>query len=107
MDDDDDVEVISAEAELVAVVPGPGELTGTVHTDQGALPALRTAAVAATGFLAGAATVALLRRAGAGRHMAELAERRGTHQRARGTHPQFPVMSSRTYLVTVRTISRP
>ena len=83
MDDDDDLEVISAEAEVVAVVSGPGELTRSVRTEEGALLALRTAAVAATGFLAGAATVASLRRAGVGRRACEPGTNAGQSRRNR------------------------
>lgn len=108
MDHDDDLEPAGIEAELVELTPVTGELTVTTRAVPGALPSLRTAAVAASGFIAGAATVALLRRVGAGRRAVELAER---DARAR-VHPvpgfgPVPAGSSRTYLVTVRAISRP
>jgi hypothetical protein len=63
-----------------------------------ALPAVQAAAAAVTGFVAGAATLAVMRR----RHARRLA------RRAPGRPLDlFPVSGTRTYLVHVHRITRP
>ncbi len=64
------------------------------------LPAVQVAAVAATGFVAGAATLALLRRQGARR----LARARLSQRRLPGA---LPIVGSRSFLVDVHLISKP
>jgi hypothetical protein len=63
-----------------------------------ALPAVQAAAAAATGFVAGAATVALVRR-------------RGTRKLARSQRRRpldmLPIVGSRTFLVDVHLIAKP
>lgn len=63
------------------------------------LPAMQAAAMAATGFLAGATAMALVKRWGAARRLLEapLPER---------PLERWPVGTTRTYLVSVRLISR-
>ena len=64
-----------------------------------ALPAVQAAAAAATGFVAGAATLALCRRIGARRlRRARVAHGRGL---------DLPIVGSRTFLVDVHLIAKP
>jgi hypothetical protein len=63
-----------------------------------ALPAVQAAAAAATGFVAGAATVALVRR-----HSARKLAR--THRRR--PVDMLPVIGSRTFLVDVHMLAKP
>lgn len=63
------------------------------------LPAVQAAAAVATGFLAGAATVALVRRRSTRRHAPRAAQRR--------TVEMLPVVASRTFLVDVHLIAKP
>jgi hypothetical protein len=65
------------------------------------LPAVQAAAAAATGFVAGAATVALVRRAGA-RKLAR-SQRRGPRRMQDG----LPIVASRTFLVDVHLLAKP
>ncbi len=65
------------------------------------LPAVQAAAAAATGFVAGAATVALVRRAGA-RKVA-----RSQRRIPRRTHDGVPIVASRTFLVDVHLLAKP
>jgi hypothetical protein len=62
-----------------------------------ALPAVQAAAVAATGFVAGAATIALVRRHSA-RKMARLQRR---------PIDMLPIVGSRTFLVDVHVLAKP
>lgn len=65
-----------------------------------ALPAVQAAAVAATGFVAGAATVALVRR-----HSArKLARSRSVPRRA---VDMLPIVGSRTFIVDVHLLAKP
>ena len=85
------------DGEPVEPLPVLAEVTAVERTRPSSIPAIQTAAAAATGFVAGAATVALLRRHGLrrlGRESSELG-------RLRDGAP------ARTYLVRVRLISRP
>lgn len=64
------------------------------------LPAVQAAAVAATGFVAGAATVALVRR-----HTSrKIARSRSTPRRA---VDMLPIVGSRTFLVDVHLLAKP
>jgi hypothetical protein len=66
----------------------------------GALPAVQAAAVAATGFVAGAATLALVRR-----HSArKLIRARATPRRA---VDMLPIVGSRTFVVDVHLLAKP
>lgn len=64
------------------------------------LPAVQAAAVAATGFVAGAATIALVKRHSARR----LARARSGPRRA---VDMLPIVGSRTFLVDVHLIAKP
>ncbi len=66
------------------------------------LPAVQAAAVAATGFAAGAATLALVRR-----HSArKLDRKRMLGQRRRAAEP-LPILATRSFLVDVHLIAKP
>ncbi len=67
----------------------------------GALPAVQVAAVAATGFVAGAATVALVKR----RTARKLA--RNTRSGARRPADLLPIAATRSFLVDVHVIAKP
>ncbi len=65
----------------------------------GTLPAVQAAAAAATGFVAGAATIALVKR-----HSARKLARRSNSRRA---VDMLPIVGSRTFLVDVHLIAKP
>ena len=76
-----------------------------------ALPVVHAAALAATGFVAGAATVALLRRAGSRRmreqlEQAAMRELREANEVPRRAGDGGPPVARSTYLVNVRLLSR-
>jgi len=91
----------SVEAETVDAVPVLVEARPLAPaTSYIALPAVQAAAVAATGFVAGAATMALVRR-----HSArKLARTRSTPKRA---IDMLPIVGSRTFLVDVHLLAKP
>jgi 2-methylaconitate cis-trans-isomerase PrpF len=112
MDDDDEVEVevISVEAEMVELVPSVRELSPVQRAEPAALPVIQAAAVAATGFVAGAVTVVLLRRHGLTRRARErhpLGDLADAGELSRLGLGGSPPGTTRTYLVNVRVISRP
>ncbi len=65
------------------------------------LPAVQAAAAAVTGFVAGVATVALVRRAGARKPA------RGQRRTPRRTQDGVPIIASRTFLVDVHLLAKP
>jgi hypothetical protein len=84
--------------ETVEGVPVLAEVHAVQAHSPAALPAVQAAAVAATGFVAGAATLALVRR-----HSAR--------KLARGRQPRraleaLPIVGSRSFLVDVHLIAR-
>lgn len=100
----DPIEELDAEIEVVDALPvisSRRELTRSAA----ALPAVQTAAAAATGFMVGAATLALLRRRDSRRLTRELRDLRG---RIEPRRPPEPAMEpGQSYLVHVRVFSRP
>jgi hypothetical protein len=94
-----DAEVVSDEG-VVDGVPVLAEVRAVEPAPPPALPAVQAAAAAATGFVAGAATLALVRR-----HSArKLARTRGRQRRgAEG----LPIVASRSFLVDVHLIAKP
>lgn len=70
----------------------------TIERALPALPAVQAAAAVATGFVAGAATLALVRRHGA-RKLAGMSSRRGIGG--------LPIVGTRSFLVDVHLIAKP
>jgi hypothetical protein len=73
--------------------------TRTLEPAAAALPAVQAAAAAATGFVAGAATLALLRRHSARKLARARLQRRGP--------VGMPVVASRSFLVDVHLLAKP
>jgi hypothetical protein len=89
---DEPIEIVDGE-QLVDGVPVLAEVRPIEPVPVAStLPAVQAAAMAATGFVAGAATLAVVRR----RHARRLARRN-----------MLPVSGSRTFLVHVHRIGRP
>lgn len=94
-----DVELIEDE-EVVDGLPVLAEVRTIEHTSPASLPAVQAAAAAATGFVAGAATIALFRRHSARR----LSRARFSSQRGANG---LPIVGTRSFLVDVHLISKP
>jgi hypothetical protein len=84
--------------EIVDGLPVLAEVRPIERVAPAALPAVQAAAAAATGFVAGAATLALVRRHSA-RKLARVTSRRG----AGG----LPIVGTRSFLVDVHLIAKP
>jgi hypothetical protein len=89
------------EVETVDALPVLAEVRPVQRASPVALPAVQAAAVAATSFVAGAATFALVRRHSA-RKLA-----RAQRNLPRRPIDMLPVVGSRTFLVDVHLIARP
>ncbi len=87
--------------EIVDGLPVLAEVRPVAGPPPAALPAVQTAAVAATGFVAGAATFALLRRHSARRIL------RAQRSAPRRAVDMLPVVGTRTFLVDVHLIAKP
>jgi hypothetical protein len=85
--------------ETVDGVPVLAEVRAIEPATHSSLPAVQAAAAAATGFVAGAATLALVRR-----HSARKLARRGFRSRALDA---LPIVGSRSFLVDVHLIAKP
>jgi hypothetical protein len=101
--DDDlaDAYVADPEAEVVDGLPVLAEVRTIERAGPASLPAVQAAAAAATGFVAGAATIALIKRR-AGRKVA----RNGKGGSRRATD-LLPIAASRSFLVDVHVIGKP
>ena len=86
-------------AETTESVPVLTEVRSLAAPAPVLLPAVQAAAVAATGFVAGAATVALMRR-----HSARKVAHRRSPRRALDA---LPIVGSRSFLVDVHLIAKP
>jgi hypothetical protein len=95
-----DAELEDDEIEVVDGLPVIAEVRTVQAASPVVVPAVQTAAAVATGFVAGAATIALFRRLG-GRRLARtrVTPRRG----AEG----LPIIGSRSFLVDVHLIAKP
>ena len=94
----DSPDVTSREAEeIVDGLPVLAEVRA-IERASPVLPAVQAAAAAATGFVAGAATLALVRRHGA-RKLARVSPRRGVGG--------LPIVGTRSFLVDVHLIAKP
>ncbi len=87
--------------EIVDGVPVLAEVRAIESVRRPALPAVQAAAAAATGFVAGAATIALVRRRSA-RKVARVQRRV-----PRRPVDMLPIVASRTFLVDVHLIAKP
>ena len=87
--------------ETVDGLPVLTEVRAIERAGPSMLPAVQAAAAAATGFVAGAATVALVRRRSA-RKLAK-AQRTGPRRAV----DMLPVVGSRTFLVDVHLLAKP
>jgi hypothetical protein len=109
---DDDAEIVDGlPVEVVDGLPVLAEVRVVEPAPAGAIPTIHAAAMAAGGFVAGAAAMALVRRYGS-RKLADAAlPRFPSTGPARTPAPSspgaaWPVGTSRTYLVNVRLIAR-
>jgi hypothetical protein len=90
------------EEETVDGMPVLADVRPIEPASPAARPAVQAAAVAATGFVAGAATVALVRR-----HAARKLSRSGVPGFRRGGEGLPAMGAGRTFLVHVRVVGRP
>ncbi len=93
-----------ASEEMVDGVPVLAQVR-PIERSPASLPAVHAAAAAATGFVAGAATIALVRR----HHARKLArgQRVVGYAGRRGGVEMLPIVGSRTFLVDVHVIAKP
>jgi hypothetical protein len=101
---DERIEIVieaDEEEETVDGLPVLAEVRPIAPASAAALPAVQAAAAAATGFVAGAATLALVRRHSA-RKLA-----RAQRNLPRRPIDMLPVVGSRTFLVDVHLIGKP
>jgi hypothetical protein len=89
------------EAEVVDGVPVLAEVRALERTAPASLPAVQAAAAAGAGFVAGAATIALVRRRAARKAARQV--RGGT----RRTADLLPIVATRSFLVDVHVIAKP
>jgi hypothetical protein len=105
MSQDADIELATPEAvvdeEAVDGLPVLADVRPIERAQLAALPAVQAAAAAATGFVAGAATVALVRRRSA-RKLART-KRSGPSRLT----DMLPVVGSRTFVVDVHMLAKP
>jgi hypothetical protein len=94
----EDLQQPAAAEETVEGMPVLSEVRAVVTPAPVMLPAVQAAAVAATGFVAGAATLALVKR-----HSARKLARSRQPRRALDT---LPIVGSRSFLVDVHLIAR-
>lgn len=94
-------ELAPGEVEVVDGLPVLAEVRA-LEPAAAALPAVQAAAAAATGFVAGAAVIALARR-----HAVRRATRTGRRAGRRGSVEALPVVATRTFLVDVHLLGRP
>lgn len=85
--------------EVVDGMPVLADVRALEPVRSSSLPVVQAAAAAATGFVAGAATLALVRR----RHTRRLARGRGIRRAA----DALPIVGTRSFLVDVHLIGKP
>jgi hypothetical protein len=95
----EDLDGPAGDAEATESVPALAEVRTLAAPVPALLPAVQAAAVAATGFVAGAATVALVRRHGARKLARSRSPRRALDA--------LPIVGSRSFLVDVHLIAKP
>jgi hypothetical protein len=89
------------DVEIVDGFPVLAEVRTIERASPASLPAVQAAAAAATGFVAGAATVALVKRRAARKHA--LRNGRGSRRAA----DLLPIAATRSFLVDVHVIAKP
>jgi hypothetical protein len=90
---------LARDEEIVDGVPVLAEVRAVERAAPSQLPVVQAAAVAATGFVAGAATLALVKRRSARR----LARGRGPRRAVE----MLPVLATRTFVVDVHVVGKP
>ena len=90
-----------ADEEVVDGLPVLAEVSTLEPAAPAALPAVQAAAAAATGFVAGAATIAIFRR----RSARKLARSFGSGRR--GPNSSISIVGTRSFLVDVHLIAKP
>jgi hypothetical protein len=98
------LQIVAEEADVVYAQPVTGALSGDWRTAGAVLPAVQAAAVAAGGFVAGAAVVGLVHRRQ--RRSGALAKGRGTRRSSRASE-LVQVVGSRSFLVDVHLLGGP
>jgi hypothetical protein len=98
------LQVVAEEADVVYAQPVTGALSGDWRSAGTVLPAVQAAAVAAGGFVAGAAVVGLVHRRQ--RRSGALAKGRGTRRSNRASE-LVQVVGSRSFLVDVHLLGGP
>jgi hypothetical protein len=98
------LQVVAEEADVVYAQPVTGALPGDWRSAGAVLPAVQAAAVAAGGFVAGAAVVGLVHRRQ--RRSGALAKGRGTRRSSRASE-LVQVVGSRSFLVDVHLLGGP
>jgi hypothetical protein len=93
--------VAESPEEVVEGLPVLADVRAIEPASKIVLPAVQAAAAAATGFVAGAATVALVRRAGARKTA------RSQRRPPRRTQDGMTIVASRTFLVDVHLLAKP
>jgi len=93
-------EVVDPDAEIVDGLPVLAEVRTIERPSHASLPAVQAAAAAATGFVAGAATIALIRR-----RSARKTTRNGKNG-SRRVADLLPITASRSFLVDVHVIGK-
>jgi hypothetical protein len=94
-------EALGEDVETVDGLPVLVEVRPVERVASASLPAVQAAAVAATGFVAGAATLALVKR----RSARKLA--RANRSAPRRAVDMLPIVGSRTFLVDVHLLAKP
>jgi hypothetical protein len=89
------------EEEIVDGLPVFADVSAIERVSPIALPAVQAAAAAATGFVAGAATIALVRR-----HSARK-QARAQRRAPRRPVDMLPIVASRTFLIDVHVLAKP
>jgi hypothetical protein len=89
------------EEETIDGLPVLSEVRPIERSSPSAVPAVQAAAAAATGFVAGVATIALVRRHSA-RKLA-----RATRSAPRRAVDMLPIVGTRTFLIDVHLVGRP
>jgi len=98
--DDGDLAAVEPEEEVVDGLPVVAEVRTIERPASASLPAVQAAAAAATGFVAGAATIALIKR----RAARKLARNGKTGPRR--AVEMLPIVGSRSFLVDVHVIGK-